>query len=75
MRHYSDLQTAGHRDVRRAKLFELHRQEQLQTDSGRVYGEPQSQRPDVALALRERATRSLRPGQPHATQPHASSAR
>jgi hypothetical protein len=37
MRHYPDLQKAGHTDARRAKLFELHRQEQLQTGSGRAY--------------------------------------
>ena len=60
MRHYPDLQRAGHADQRRAKLFELHRQEQLQTGSGRAYGEPLQQRPDVDLTLRERANRSFR---------------
>ncbi|MCR9158792.1 MAG: hypothetical protein NXH80_16260 [Rhodobacteraceae bacterium] len=65
MRHYPDLQKAGHTDARRAKLFELHRQEQLQTGSGRAYGEPDMQRPDIALGLRERANRSLRPRDPY----------
>ena len=60
MRHYPDLHKAGHADLRREKLFELHRQERLQTGSGRAYGQPQVQRPDVALQLRERANRSLR---------------
>lgn len=64
MRHYPDLQKAGHTDARRAKLFELHRQEQLQTGSGRAYSGPDAQRPDIALALRERANRTLRPRQP-----------
>jgi hypothetical protein len=64
MRHYADLHSAGHTDPRRAKLFELHRQEQLQTGSGRAYGEPEMQRPDIALSLRERAIRTLRPRQP-----------
>lgn len=64
MRHYPDLHSAGHTDARRAKLFELHRQEQLQTGSGRAYSGPDAQRPDIALALRERANRSLRPSEP-----------
>lgn len=65
MRHYPDLQTAGHADLRREKLFELHRQEQLQTDSGRAYGPPEMQRTDVALQLRERANRSFRTVEPY----------
>ncbi|MBM2322031.1 MULTISPECIES: hypothetical protein [Marivita] len=65
MRHYPDLQNAGHTDQRRAKLFELHRQEQLQTGSGRAYPAPEMQRPDIALALRERAIRTLRPRDPY----------
>ncbi|WP_439124707.1 hypothetical protein [Marivita sp.] len=65
MRHYPGLQKAGHADQRRAKLFELHRQEQLQTGSGRAYGAPVQQRPDVALTLRDRANRSLRPVEPY----------
>jgi hypothetical protein len=64
MHHYPDLHTAGHTDARRAKLFELHRQEQLQTEVGRAYPGPQMQRPDIALALRERAIRTLRPREP-----------
>ncbi len=60
MRHYPDLQRAGHADPRRAKLFELHRQEQLQIASERAFSEPMEQRPDVALALRDRANRSFR---------------
>ena len=64
MRHFPDLQKAGHTDTRRAKLFELHRQEQLQTGSGRAYIGSDGQRPDIALALRERANRSLRPLEP-----------
>ncbi len=64
MRHYPDLQKAGHTDARRAKLFELHRQEQLQTGAGRAYPEPQTLRPDIALSLRERAIRTLRPSEP-----------
>lgn len=64
MRHYPDLHSAGHTDARRAKLFELHRQEQLQTGAGRAYAVPQTLRPDIALSLRERAIRTLRPRQP-----------
>jgi hypothetical protein len=60
MRHYPDLQTAGHADPRRRKLFELHRQEQLQTGCGRSYPGQDMQRPDIALTLRDRAIRSLR---------------
>ena len=62
MRHYPDLQSAGHTDPRRAKLFELHRQAQLQTEAGRANSGPEMQRPDIALALRDRAIRTLRPG-------------
>ena len=65
MRHYPDLQTAGHTDPRRAKLFELHRQEQVQTGSGRAYAGPEMQRPDIALTLRERANRSFRTPEPY----------
>ncbi|MCR9109240.1 hypothetical protein [Marivita sp. XM-24bin2] len=67
MRHYSDLRSAGHADPRRAKLFELHRQEQLQTGTGRAYPEPGAQRPDIALALRDRANRSFRTVEPYKT--------
>ncbi len=65
MRHYQDLQTAGHSDPRRAKLFELHRQEQVQTGSGRAHAGPEMQRPDIALTLRERANRSFRTPEPY----------
>ena len=64
MRHEKDLRPAGLRDTRVARLFELHRQDSLQTGSGRDYAGPETLRADTELRLRERAMRSLRTGQP-----------
>jgi len=63
MRHEKDLRPAGLRDTRVTRLFELHRQDAVQTGSGRAYGGPDTLRPDIELRLRERAMRSLRTDQ------------
>ena len=63
MRHERDLRQAGVRATRTERLFELHRQETLQTGRGRAYPGPEGVRPDIALRLREKAMRSLRSGQ------------
>ena len=65
MRHYPDLRTAGHTDPRRAKLFELHRQEHRQTEFKCMVEGPETLRADIALALRDQAIRTLRPREPY----------
>ncbi|WP_439523576.1 hypothetical protein [Marivita sp.] len=62
MRHYPEFRAA---DARLKRLFELLRQRNVQTllrDAGEV---SDTLRPDVALALRERANRSLRTVEPY----------
>jgi len=62
MRHYPDLKAAAPRWQR---LFELHRQHNVQTllrDAGEM---PDALPHDVALHLRDRAVRSLRTVEPY----------
>ncbi|MCK0151180.1 hypothetical protein MWU54_14160 [Marivita sp. S6314] len=63
MRHERDLHRAGPPVKGVARLFELHRQDALQTGGGRCYGQPDTLRADVALGLRAKAVQSLRPRQ------------
>lgn len=63
MRHERDLHRAGPPKKGVARLFELHRQDCLQTGGGRSYGRPETLRTDVALNLRSKASQSLRPRQ------------
>ena len=64
MRHEKDLRPAGLRETRVARLFELHRQDSLQTESGRSYGGPDTLRPDIELRILMRAKQSLRTDHP-----------
>lgn len=62
MRHYTDLRAA---EPRWKRLFELQRQRDVQTllkDAGEA---SDTLRADVAMALRERAIRSLRTVEPY----------
>jgi hypothetical protein len=60
MRHYPDLQAAGARVSRRARLFELHRQHDVQALLKNAGAVSETLRPDIALRLRDQAIRSLR---------------
>lgn len=63
MKHDKDLRPARSHHSGVARLFELHRQDGLQTGSGRSYSGPDTLRPDIELTLRDRALRSFRTDQ------------
>jgi hypothetical protein len=60
MRHYPDLQAAGSRISRRARLFELHRQHDVQTLLKNAGVVSEALPPDIALRILDQAIRSLR---------------
>ena len=60
MKHDKDLRPGRVQNSGVARLFELHRQDRLQTGSGRAYTGPDTLRPDIELVLRDKALRSLR---------------
>ena len=63
MRHERSLRHTGSRLTGVARLFELHRQNTLQSQEGRILDTPETLRADIAARLRDQATQSLQPRQ------------